>query len=79
MINVIFAASGRTGSCPSRVMFVARLPADDSVPEPKTPKVYPHLVLSFSEEEKIETIQSHDDALVITSDWELRCKKGNGR
>ena len=64
-INIIFAAPGRTGSCPSRVMFVAWLLADDSGPEPKRPKVYPYSVLSFSEEDKIETIQPHDDALVI--------------
>ena len=66
MINVIFAAPRRTDSCPSRVMSVARLPADDSGPEPKRPKVYPHPVLSFFEEDKIGTIQPHDDALVIT-------------
>ena len=48
-INVIFAAPGRTGSYPSRVMSVARLPADDSGPELKIPKMYPHPVLSFSE------------------------------
>ena len=47
-------------------MSVARLPADDSVPELKRPKVYPYSVLSFSEEDKIRTIQSHNDALVIT-------------
>ena len=51
---------------PSRVMFVAWLPADDFSPKPKRPKPYPHPVLSFSEEDKIETIQPHDDALVIT-------------
>ncbi|XP_050290555.1 uncharacterized protein LOC126728836 [Quercus robur] len=65
-INVIFAAPGRTGSCPSRVMSVARLPTDDSGPELKRPKLYPHPVLGFSEEDKIGTIQPHDDALVIT-------------
>ena len=47
-------------------MFVTRLTADDSVLEPKRPKVYPHLILSFSEEDKIGTIQPHNDALVIT-------------
>ena len=47
-------------------MYVARLPADDSVPKPKKPKVYPHPVLSFSKEDKIGTTQPHDDALVIT-------------
>ena len=46
-------------------MFVAWLLADDFGPESKRPKVYPHPVLSFSEEDKIETIQPHDDALVI--------------
>ena len=29
-INVIFAAPGRTGSCPSRVLFVAHLSSDDT-------------------------------------------------
>ena len=47
-------------------MFVAQLPADDSSPESKRPETYPHPVLSFSEEDKIGTIQPHDDALVIT-------------
>ena len=66
MINIIFTAPGRMGSCPSRVMSVARLPADDSSLKPKRPKVYPYPVLSFFEEDKIGTIQPHDDALVIT-------------
>ena len=65
-INVIFAALKRTGSCPSRVMSVARLSAYDSGPEPRRPKLYPHLVLSFSEEDKVRTIQPHNDALIIT-------------
>ena len=47
-------------------MSVARLPFDDLGPEPKRPKVYLHKVLSFSEEDRIGTIQLHDDALVIT-------------
>ena len=34
-INVIFAAPGRTGSCPSRVMSVARLSSEDTSHEPK--------------------------------------------
>ena len=65
-INIIFATSGRTSSCPSKVMSVARLPTDDSGPEPKRPKMYHHPILSFFEEDKIGTIQPHDDALVIT-------------
>ncbi|XP_030922853.1 uncharacterized protein LOC115949706 [Quercus lobata] len=47
-------------------MSVAQLPTDDSGPEPKRPKMYPHSVLSFSKEDRIGTIQPHDDALVIT-------------
>ena len=66
MINVIFVALGRTGSCPSRVVSVARLHTDDFGPELKRLKVCPHPVLSFSEEDKIGTIQPHDDVLIIT-------------
>ena len=47
-------------------MFVAQLFADKSGIEPKRPKMYPHPILSFSEEDKIGTIQPHNDALVIT-------------
>ena len=47
-------------------MSVSWLLTDDSGPEPKRPKVYPHPALSFSEEDKVGTIQPHDDALVIT-------------
>ena len=65
-INVIFAALGRTESCPSRIMSVARLSADDSNSEPKMAKVNIQLALIFLEEDKVGTIQPHDDALVIT-------------
>ena len=47
-------------------MSIARLPSEDSVLEPKRPKVYPYSILSFFKEDKIGTIQPHDDALVIT-------------
>ena len=47
-------------------MSVAQLLVNDSGPEPKRPKMYPHLVLSFSKEDKIGTIQPHDNALVVT-------------
>ena len=63
---MIFVALGRMGSHPSRVMSVARLPTDDSGLEPKRPKMYPHPILSFSEEDKVRTIQPHNDALIIT-------------
>ena len=65
-INVIFAAPGRTGSCPSRVMSVARLSSEDTNHEPKRARLERPLVMGFSDEDKIETIQPHDDALVIT-------------
>ena len=65
-INVIFAAPGRTGSCPSRIMSVARLLFKDTSREPKRARLERPLVMGFSNKDKIETIQPHDDALVIT-------------
>ena len=65
-INVIFAAPGRTGSCLSRVMSVARLSSGDTNQEPKRARVERPLVMRFLNEDKIGTIQPHDDALVIT-------------
>ena len=64
-INVIFATPGRTGSCPSRVMSVARLSSEDGSHEPKRARLDRPLVMGFSNEDKIGTIQPHDDALVI--------------
>ena len=66
IINVIFAAPGRTGSQPSRVMSVARLPAEDINSRPKRAKVEIQSALSFSDEDKVGTIWPHDDALVVT-------------
>ena len=65
-INVILAAPGRTGSFPSRVMSVARLSAEDNDQESKRSKKGASPVLGFSDEDKIGTIQPHDDALVVT-------------
>ena len=65
-INVIFAALGRTGSCPSKVMSLAHLSSRDTNQEPKRARVEWPLVMGFSDEDKIGTIQPHDDALVIT-------------
>ena len=65
-INVIFVALGRTGSCPSRVMSVTRLSAEDSNSESKRAKVTIQLALSFSDKDKVGTIQPHDDVLVVT-------------
>ena len=65
-INVIFTAPSQTGSCPSRVMYVARLPSENINQELKRARVERPLVMGFLDEDKIGTIQSHDDALVIT-------------
>ena len=65
-INVIFTALGKTGSCPSRVMSVARLSSDDGVSKPKRAKVLIQPTLGFSDEDKAGTIQPHNDALVVT-------------
>ena len=65
-INVIFAAPGRTGSYPSRIMSVARLSSGDTNQEPKRVRMEWSLVMGFLDEDKIGTIQPHDDALMIT-------------
>ena len=65
-INVILAALGRTGSSPFRVMSVARLSTEDNDREFKKSRKEASLVLGFSDEDKIGTIQPHDDALVVT-------------
>ncbi|XP_023918490.2 uncharacterized protein LOC112030037 [Quercus suber] len=64
-INVIFAAPGRTWSWPFRIMSVARLPTGEFNHDLKRAKTNT-LVLGFSDEDKIGTIQPHDDDLVIT-------------
>ncbi|XP_030940113.1 uncharacterized protein LOC115965042 [Quercus lobata] len=65
-INVILTAPGRTGSHPFRVMLVARLPAEADDYESKRAKGMAWPILGFSNEDKVGTIQPHDDALVIT-------------
>ena len=47
-------------------MFVARLPVEDSNLEPKRARIEIQPILDFSDEDKIETIQPHDDPLVVT-------------
>ena len=47
-------------------MFVARLSSKDTNQDPKRARVELPLVMGFSDENKIGTIQPHDDALVIT-------------
>ena len=53
------------GSCPSRVMSVTHLSSEDGSHEPKRTRLDRPLVMGFSNEDKIGTIQPHDDALVI--------------
>ena len=45
---------------------MARLSAEDTNPELKRVKVDIQPALSFSDNDKIGTIQPHDDALVVT-------------
>ena len=47
-------------------MSVARLSVGDTSQDPKRARVELSLVMGFSDEDKIGTIQPHDDALVIT-------------
>ena len=65
-INVILTALGRTGSHPFRVMFVTRPLTKDFNSEPKRVRVKIQPALSFLDEDKVGTIQPHDDALVVT-------------
>ena len=48
------------------MLSVTQLLAEESQPGPKRAKRNSHLVLSFSEEDKVGTTQPHDDALLIT-------------
>ena len=65
-IHVILTAPGRTGSFPSKVMSVARLSTEDGERESKRSKKGNLPVLGFSDEDKIGTIQPHNNALVVT-------------
>ena len=64
-INVIFAAPERTGSYPSKVMSMVRLPANEDGLEPKKARILTQPTLGFSDEDKAGTIQPHDDTLVV--------------
>ena len=52
-INVILAALRRTGSQPSKVMFVTQPFAEDSSPDPKRSRMEVWPALSFLDEDKI--------------------------
>ncbi|XP_065634805.1 uncharacterized protein LOC136069786 [Quercus suber] len=55
---------GRTGSWPSRVMSVAWLLTDGNY-DPKRSRMDISPILGFSDEDKVGTIQPHDDALLV--------------
>ncbi|XP_065626926.1 uncharacterized protein LOC136066491 [Quercus suber] len=57
---------GKTGSCRSRVMSVARLSVEDVNRGPKKAGLEIQPILGFSNEDKVGTIQPYDDALVVT-------------
>ena len=65
-INVILAAPGRTGSHPSKVMSVTRPPVKDFNHELKRVRMKIQPALSFLDEDKVGTIQPHNDGLVVT-------------
>ena len=65
-INVIFATPGRTGSCPFRILSVFRPLVKDHSQASKRARVGVPLILGFSDEDMVGTIQPHDDALVVT-------------
>ena len=65
-INVIFATQGRIGSCPSKIMSVSCCSNESSDSMLKKVKMNIPLVLCFSNEDKLGTIQPHDDTLVVT-------------
>ena len=52
-INVIFAAPGRTRSCPFKVISVSLYPAKESSLMPKRAKIGVPLVLGFLDEDKL--------------------------
>ena len=65
-INVILATPRKTDSCPSKVMSVARLPTKHDNWESKKAKKIASPTLGFSDEDKVRTIQPHNNALVVT-------------
>ena len=65
-INVVLTAPSRTSSHPSKVMSMARPLAMDFGHEPKRSRMEIEPALSFLNEDKVGTIQPHDDALVVT-------------
>ena len=69
------AAPRRIGSYPSRVMSVTCPPVEDSNHKSKKARMEIRPTLSFSDKDKVGTIQPYDDALVVTRKI---CEKGVG-
>ena len=65
-INGILAAPRRTSSRPSRVLSIAQPFAEDLRLNSKRSRTEVQPALSFSDEDKVGTLQPHDDALVVT-------------
>ena len=65
-ISVILTALRRTGSQPSKVMSIALPSAEGSSPDPKRSRMEVRPTLSFSDKDKVGTLQPHDDTLVVT-------------
>ena len=65
-INVILATPRRTGSIPFRVMSVGRILAKTDDRESKRARGMAPPLIRFLDEEKLGTLQPHDDALVVT-------------
>ena len=66
MNNIIFTSLRRIGYYPFRVMSIAKSLAEGSHFESKRASIEICPSLSFLDEDKIGTIQLHDDTLVIT-------------
>ena len=66
IISVILVAPGRTNFHPSRAMSINRSFAEVLILDPKRRRIEVRPVLSFSNEDKVGTLQPHDDALVVT-------------
>ena len=66
IINVILATPERTGSPPSKVLSISQSFIEDLPPDSKRSRVEVRLALSFSDKDKVGTLQPHDDALIVT-------------
>ena len=69
-INVIFAALGKTGSCPFRVMSVVRLSANEDGLKPKRARILTQPTLGFRKRIKPEP----SNPMMML--WWLRSKQG---